>query len=375
MIDLSLMRTVEVDGERRIAPPQGGATWLDFDAATQALGLVTPGGVVGSTGVCRAHARRRDRPPDRPARADLRPPRRRGGRHAGRRPWSARAPTRTRSCSGGCAAAGGNFGVATRLEFRLHPLERVVGGRLAYAGKGVREALRRFRDVAARSPRDLSCQASLDVGRVARRRRSSSRPATRAPTATRDELRALRSAPGLVDDGAARAHVHRPAARVRPAVRREPPLLEGPLRARAAGRADRRAARRIVALGRRPAADPDRVAARRAEGRRRRRRGAVGFRDAAFNISAMATWQDAGPRRASSIEWARETAAAHRAVVVQRRRLRQLHAGRRADRARPRRVRRRGVRAPPGAQEAIRPGQRPAPQPEHPPAGDGSKSR
>ena len=51
VIDLSLMRMVEVDGEARIARAGGGATWLDFDVATQALGLVTPGGVVGSTGV------------------------------------------------------------------------------------------------------------------------------------------------------------------------------------------------------------------------------------------------------------------------------------------------------------------------------------
>ena len=29
----------------------GGATWLDFDSATQARGLVTPGGVVVTTGV------------------------------------------------------------------------------------------------------------------------------------------------------------------------------------------------------------------------------------------------------------------------------------------------------------------------------------
>jgi hypothetical protein len=29
-----------------------GVTWLDFDAATQAFGLATPGGIVGSTGVC-----------------------------------------------------------------------------------------------------------------------------------------------------------------------------------------------------------------------------------------------------------------------------------------------------------------------------------
>src|SRR5207247_4552286 len=51
VIDLSLMRTVDVDREARIARAAGGATWLDFDAATQAVALVTPGGVVGSTGV------------------------------------------------------------------------------------------------------------------------------------------------------------------------------------------------------------------------------------------------------------------------------------------------------------------------------------
>src|SRR3954452_7466665 len=51
VIDLSRMRSVHVDPEKESAISQGGATWLDFDAATQAHGLVTPGGVVGSTGV------------------------------------------------------------------------------------------------------------------------------------------------------------------------------------------------------------------------------------------------------------------------------------------------------------------------------------
>ena len=51
VIDLSLMRRVEVDRDALIARAEGGATWLDFDTATQAFGLVTPGGVVGSTGV------------------------------------------------------------------------------------------------------------------------------------------------------------------------------------------------------------------------------------------------------------------------------------------------------------------------------------
>ena len=50
VIDLSKMRRVEVDAQARTARSQGGATWLDFDSATQAHGLVTPGGVVVSTG-------------------------------------------------------------------------------------------------------------------------------------------------------------------------------------------------------------------------------------------------------------------------------------------------------------------------------------
>src|SRR3954447_6685636 len=51
VIDLSRMRGVEVDPDACLAVAQGGATWLDFDTTVQAHGLVTPGGVVGSTGV------------------------------------------------------------------------------------------------------------------------------------------------------------------------------------------------------------------------------------------------------------------------------------------------------------------------------------
>ncbi len=51
VVDLTAMRAVAVDPQTRIARSQGGATWLDFDTATQAHGLVAPGGIVGSTGV------------------------------------------------------------------------------------------------------------------------------------------------------------------------------------------------------------------------------------------------------------------------------------------------------------------------------------
>jgi FAD/FMN-containing dehydrogenase len=51
MIDLSEMRTVHVDPERRIAVVEGGATWADVDRETQAFGLATPGGLISETGV------------------------------------------------------------------------------------------------------------------------------------------------------------------------------------------------------------------------------------------------------------------------------------------------------------------------------------
>ena len=51
MIDLSQMRGVSVDASNRVAKVQGGALWRDVDAATQAHGLATPGGLISDTGV------------------------------------------------------------------------------------------------------------------------------------------------------------------------------------------------------------------------------------------------------------------------------------------------------------------------------------
>ncbi len=306
VIDLSRMRAVEVDGGTRIARAEGGSTWLDFDAATQAHGLVTPGGVVGSTGVCGlalgggiGHLT---------AQYGLTCDNLVGAERV--------TPDGTVVHSSsdenpellwGLRGAGGNFGVATRLEFRLYPLETVVGGLLAFGGKGVREALRRFRDVVASSPRDLSCQVGISVDEslapalvVA--------PCYTGSAADPAELRSLRSGPGLVDDGT-RAHSFLEQQGVFDSaygenrhywkghfVRELPDgLIDELLRC-------------IVALGRPPggilieslhgapkdADAPD---------------GAVAFREAAFNISATATWQDPALDE-QYIAWARDTAAA-----------------------------------------------------------------
>lgn len=51
VIDLTQMRAVDVDSVARTATVGGGATWADFDAATQQHGLACTGGIVSHTGV------------------------------------------------------------------------------------------------------------------------------------------------------------------------------------------------------------------------------------------------------------------------------------------------------------------------------------
>jgi FAD/FMN-containing dehydrogenase len=307
VIDLSLMRGVEVDGAARIARADGGATWLDFDSATQAFGLVTPGGVVGSTGVggltlgggighlIAQHGLTCDNligaevvtadgtvvraSPD--ENADLL--------------WALRG-------------GGGNFGVATRLQFRLHPLDGVVGGLLAYGGDGVREALRRFRDVAAGASRELSIQAGLSVDEESLLPAAWVAPSYTGSSADPEELWALRSVPGVADDGV-RAHTFMDQQRVFDSpygenrhywkghfVRELPDELLDEL------------LRRLVALGRPPGGvliESLHGAPKDADGST----SVVGWRQAAFNVSVMATWQDAALDE-ETIAWARETAAA-----------------------------------------------------------------
>jgi FAD/FMN-containing dehydrogenase len=306
VIDLTLMHMVDVDGDARIARAEGGATWLDFDPSTQAFGLVTPGGVVGSTGVCGltlgggiGHLT---------AQYGLTCDNLVGAEIVTPDGTVVRAsPDENADLLWALRGGGGNFGVATRLDFRLHPLDRVVGGVLTFSGSGVRNALRRFRDIAARSPRDLSCQAAFSVDEsltpvlmVV--------PCHTGSDSDRDELRELRTGPGLVDD-TVRAHTFLDQQRVIDSaygenrhywkghfVRELPDELLDALLVQ------------LFALGRPPGgilieslhgAPKDVDAAS----------GAVGFRNAAFNVSVMATWQDAGLDE-QYIEWARDTAAA-----------------------------------------------------------------
>ena len=51
MIDLSLLKRIEVDPEARTVRVGGGCTWGEVDAATGEHGLATPSGIISTTGV------------------------------------------------------------------------------------------------------------------------------------------------------------------------------------------------------------------------------------------------------------------------------------------------------------------------------------
>jgi FAD/FMN-containing dehydrogenase len=306
VIDLSRMRTVEVNEEARIAQTEGGATWLDFDSATQAFGLVTPGGVVVSTGVVGLSlgggighlTAQYGLTCDHIIRAEIVTP---GGEvvHV--------SADENAELLWGLRGAGGNFGVVTRAEFRLHPLEQVVGGRLVYRGAGVREALLRYRDVMAHSPRDLSCQVSLTLDESLAPILEIV-PCYTGSNTDPEELRMLRAAPGLIEDGV-RLQTFLEQQRVIDStygenrhywkghfVRELPDELLNEL------------LKHLVALGRPPGGimiESLHGAPKDAEAPP----GAVGFRHAAFNVSALAVWQDPA-LDAEQINWARETTAA-----------------------------------------------------------------
>ncbi len=151
VIDLSLMRHVHVDPQAGTARAGGGATWGDFNYATHAYGLATTGGIVSTTGVAgltlgggigyltRGYGLALDnlrsvgvvtadgqyRIANAEDNADLF--------------WALRGGS-------------GNFGVATSLEFQVHPLTDVYVGLFFYELDQAANLLRFFRDFITDAP-------------------------------------------------------------------------------------------------------------------------------------------------------------------------------------------------------------------------------
>lgn len=165
VIDLSDMKAIEVDPEARVARVQGGVTWGELDAATQVYGLATPGGVFSKTGVA-------------------------GLTLGGGFGWIRNkfglscdnliaaevvtadgrvvraSETENADLLWGLRGGGGNFGIVTTFEFRLHP----VGPEVMFVfalhdaeGERMKQGLQLYRDFTASMPDEVGTIAACGI--------------------------------------------------------------------------------------------------------------------------------------------------------------------------------------------------------------------
>jgi FAD/FMN-containing dehydrogenase len=156
VIDLSQMKAASVDPDARRVVIEAGATLADLDAATQAYGLATPVGINSTTGIAGLTlgggfgwlSRKFGMTIDNLESAEV-------VTAAGDvvRASAAEHPDLFWALRGG----GGNFGVVTRFEFKLHPVgPDVLSGLIVYPISGAKPVLQQYREFIAQAPDDLT---------------------------------------------------------------------------------------------------------------------------------------------------------------------------------------------------------------------------
>ena len=161
VIDLSPMQGVRVDPDARTAVAQPGVTWSGFDHETQAFGLATTGGLVSTTGIAGFTLgggigwlmRKHGLTCDNLMSADVVTA---DGQlvHA--------SEDENPELFWGLRGGGGNFGVVTSFEYRLHPVgPTVAGGQVFYPGERAGEILRFYRDWVQEAPDELTTLVNL----------------------------------------------------------------------------------------------------------------------------------------------------------------------------------------------------------------------
>ena len=163
MIDLSLMKAVQVAAGKGTALVQGGTKWGDFDREAERFELATTGGVISSTGVTGLTLGgglgwlmgKHGLSCDNVISADLVTAE---GTHL------SVSATQNEDLFWAIRGGGGNFGIVTALEFRMHPRDSVEGGVLLYPRSSAFDLFRRYRDITVAAPDELTAYAALMTG-------------------------------------------------------------------------------------------------------------------------------------------------------------------------------------------------------------------
>ena len=156
MIDLSTMTNVSVDAAKRRAYVEPGATLADFDEAAQKHGLATPVGINSTTGISGLTlgggfgwlTRKYGLTIDNLVSADV-------VTADGKKIRA--SENENADMFWAIRGGGGNFGVVTKYEFKLHPVgPQILAGLLVFPFEQARQVLTRYREFVESAPEELS---------------------------------------------------------------------------------------------------------------------------------------------------------------------------------------------------------------------------
>ena len=162
VIDLSLLHGVQVDPEARRARAGGGTTWGEFNDATHSYGLATTGGIISTTGIggltlgggigylARAHGLSID---------NLLSAQVVTADGQVKMVSDQQYPDLFWALRGG----GGNFGVVTSFEYRLHPVKDIYAGIFLYEVDRAGDVLRFYRDFIKGAPREYGAFPAFQI--------------------------------------------------------------------------------------------------------------------------------------------------------------------------------------------------------------------
>src|SRR5215471_1805766 len=161
LIDLSLMKSVRIDPVSSTARVEPGATLADFDKEAQAFGLVTPLGINSTTGVAGLTlgggfgwtTRKFGLTVDNLISADV---------VTADGKFIRASAKENEDLFWALRGGGGNFGVVTSFEFKLHRLgPEVLSGLIVYPMAKAGELLPEFRRIADEAPDELTVWAVM----------------------------------------------------------------------------------------------------------------------------------------------------------------------------------------------------------------------
>jgi len=160
VIDLSGMTAIDVDPVGLTASAEGGVRWSGLDAATQAHGLATTGGLISTTGIAGLTLgggigwlmRKFGLTSDNVLRFHMVAA---DGRVVVAE--SDREPDLFWALRGG----GGRFGAVTRIEYRLHPVDTVFAGMVMYRAERAADVLALWKRLCDAAPDELTTVASF----------------------------------------------------------------------------------------------------------------------------------------------------------------------------------------------------------------------